>query len=169
MKTKLIIFPWKLFILLQLLLFLGGFIYGCFSVNDQIIHLHPKELDTSTVFHNNILVLFSILVIGTLTGGVYSLFVVVFNGVIVGETLYTIFKGAGISPIFTGFLPHALPELLSIFLMSSITCLPIYILIKIKTVSFFWKKVYLEIGSVILIASVCCGFASLIEGYYSSF
>ncbi|AZR80498.1 hypothetical protein BK767_18930 [Bacillus thuringiensis serovar kyushuensis] len=169
MKTKLIIFPWKLFILLQLLLFLGGFIYGCFSVNDQIIHLHPKELDTSTVFHNNILVLFSILVIGTLTGGVYSLFVVVFNGVIVGETLYTIFKSVGISPIFTGFLPHALPELLSIFLMSSITCLPIYILIKIKTVSFFWKKVYLEIGSVILIASICCGFASLIEGYYSSF
>ncbi|MGR5969257.1 stage II sporulation protein M [Bacillus paranthracis] len=67
-------------------------------------------------------------------------FVVVFNGVIVGETLYTIFKSVGISSIFTGFLPHALPELLSIFLMSSITCLPIYILIKIKTVSFFWGK-----------------------------
>ena len=103
MKAKLIIFPWKFLILLQLLLFLSGFIYGCFSVNDQIINLQPKDLDTSTVFNNNILVLFSILVIGTLTGGVYSLFVVVFNGVIVGETLYTIFKSAGMSPIFTGF------------------------------------------------------------------
>ena len=72
------------------------------------------------------------------------------------------------SPIFTGFLPHALPELLSIFLMSSITCLPIYILIK-KNRIFFLEKVYLEIGSVILIATVCCGLASLIEGYYSSF
>ena len=68
MKAKLIIFPWKFLILLQLLLFLSGFIYGCFSVNDQIINLQPKDLDTSTVFNNNILVLFSILVIGTLTG-----------------------------------------------------------------------------------------------------
>ncbi|MED2777009.1 stage II sporulation protein M [Bacillus thuringiensis] len=169
MNAKLIIFPWKLLILLQLLLFLSGFIYGCFAVNNPIINLQPKELDTAIVFNNNILVLFSILVIGTLTGGVYSLFVVVFNGVIVGETLYSIFKSAGMSPIFTGFLPHALPELLSIFLMSSITCLPIYILIKLKIESFSWKKVYLEIGNVILIALVCCGLASLIEGYYSLF
>ena len=49
MKAKLIIFPWKFLILLQLLLFLSGFIYGCFSVNDQIINLQPKDLDTSTV------------------------------------------------------------------------------------------------------------------------
>ncbi|EOP19384.1 hypothetical protein AWW70_01585 [Bacillus mycoides] len=169
MKKEILIFPWTLLILVQILLFLIGFTYGCFSVSDQVVTLKPNNLDVSTVFNNNILVLFSILVIGTLTGGVYSLFVVVFNGVIVGETLYTIFKSTGMSPILTGFLPHALPELLSIFLMSSITCLPIYILMKIKTKSFSWKGVYLEIGSVILIASVCCGLAALIEGYYSSF
>ena len=40
---------------------------------------------------------------------------------------------------------------------------------KNKNRIFFLEKVYLEIGSVILIATVCCGLASLIEGYYSSF
>ena len=83
--------------------------------------------------------LFSILVIGTLTGGVYSLFVVVFNGVIVGETLYTIFKSGDVPYIHWIFTTRITRIVVHIFNVFYYLFTYLYSN-KNKTVSFLGKK-----------------------------
>ncbi|WP_290716381.1 MULTISPECIES: stage II sporulation protein M [Exiguobacterium] len=151
------------------MLFMMGFLSGVISAGDQVTEFNPKELQTLQVFKNNIFVLFSMLVVGTLTGSVYSLFVVFFNGMIVGETLFTVYNSVGIKPIISGFLPHAVFETLSILLVSAITCYPLLVLVRQKKNPIRFGKSFLEVTTILITAFLLCSLASIIEGNFSTF
>lgn len=159
--------PWHKFIALLLLVFMLGTIFGVFSVNVKSASIDPTDLSTMKIFRNNMLVIISLLVIGTLTGGVYTLIVLFANGVIVGETLYSVFMTHGITPIVAGFLPHVGPELISIFLGGSISLIPFYLAV-INKKELQPVKIYREIFLFVCIAVLFCWIGAYIEGTISS-
>ncbi|ALC83220.1 MULTISPECIES: stage II sporulation protein M [Bacillus] len=160
-------FPWSKLIVILLVIFLAGSIYGVISLNFEVSNYTHMNLSSSAIFNNNILVIISLLVIGTLTSGFYTIFVLFVNGMIVGKTLFSVYLTSGFLPILTGFLPHAIPELLSIFISSSISVIPFY-LFAINKKELHLSKIYKEIFVMLILSFALCGLGALVEGIVST-
>ncbi|EJP83329.1 MULTISPECIES: stage II sporulation protein M [Bacillus cereus group] len=167
MKVKFKI-PWIKLLLIQFCIFILGFLYGIIAGKNNLINeFNPINLDALKIMKNNFMVIILILTSGLLTFGTLSTIIIFINGIIVGETIIAVYQKSGVSPLFTGLLPHLIPELSAILLSASITLLPAYFLLKTKTIKL--KSFYIETCILLMSIVLLLIFAGLVEGNFSYF
>ena len=109
-KKRLFIFPITIFIISIIL----GIVW---QTKSYIPTLKPINYSFFQIFQNNLKQNSIIFLAGFVTFGVGSSLILMFNGFVIGSTIYITYYKHGIIPILTGILPHASFELLATFII----------------------------------------------------
>lgn len=104
----------------------GGYaIFGSLSIDD-LIALMPQDsplanvdIDFAFIMFNNLRVLLMVL-LGSITGGLLSLFVLFTNGIIVGAVVGIVVQQTSWAVILAALLPHGILELSAFFMAAAI-------------------------------------------------
>ncbi|MEY8353199.1 stage II sporulation protein M [Lachnospiraceae bacterium 54-53] len=123
----------------------------------------------SDIYLNNLKVSLSILLMGTITGGVYSIIVMFLNGFILGKLLQYLAINNMLYIVPAGLLPHAIIEIFSLCMFSAISMFPILMLYHFLKSSAKIPCNIIIFSLKILVFSIIALFAaSLLECYVSN-
>ena len=159
----------KLCVVFSIVVFFIGIFFGCLGPNN-ISSLAPEDSTFSAIFTNNIKVSLAILILGTITGGIFSQLVIFINGFIIGQLIMFMYNENLLFYLFTGLLPHVFFELFGLSLFIGISHIPLLILVRwLRKNEFHLNKNDVLFYLVIFfIGIVLIGSAALIESNISS-
>lgn len=127
--------PIKNFFFLFLITFLIGIIIGIFFIEVNTGEIKKVNINFSDIFLNNITVGITLIIGGFMTFGFLNFFIILINGVVVGEVIKFLFVNNQELNIVTGLLPHGIVEILGLVAFSIAGILPINYIY-----SFYLKK-----------------------------
>lgn len=158
----------KIFIFLSIIIFFLGMLYGCLTP-PNISNLYSNESKFTSIFFNNMKVSLTILILGSITGGVISQIILFANGFIIGKLVVLLYNKNLMFSLFTGLLPHLFIELFGLILFASIAHMPIIFLIYwLKKSNFsFSRNNFLFYLKVSIIAIILIGISAFIESTIS--
>jgi len=81
---------------------------------DSLRDLFPENITVFTILINNTRA-FGLMVLGAITGGLLTLFALLFNGLLIGFVLGGVAADRGIAFVFVGLVPHGIFELPALF------------------------------------------------------
>ncbi len=118
----------KIFIFLSIFIFFIGIFCGCLT-SPNISNLYSNKSNFISIFFNNIKVSLTILILGSLTGGLLSQIILFANGFILGKLIILLYNKNLLISLFAGLLPHLFVELFGLVLFAAIAHMPIIFLI----------------------------------------
>lgn len=95
----------------------------------EIKDISITSINSRDIFVNNLKVALAILFIGTISGGIYGIFVLALNGYLVGELIQFLAKSDNLNLIITGIFPHIFVELVGLICFEIVGMYPIYLII----------------------------------------
>lgn len=159
------------------ILFLSIFCMGIFigyRYNYKIETLALGQSETFyNIFKNNFIVGISLISVGSLTGGVYSILAIGINGYIVGQVCGYLMERKMLYLIIRGLLPHAVFEILGLTSFALISCIPTIYLFKwinnnLELVINPFKLLIKEVVNLFLLGTLLLIIAALIEAKIST-
>lgn len=161
-----------LYIIFCFLFFLVGIGIGA-TGDCEIVQLNRENnMEIKSIFLNNIKVGLSILCIGTVTGGMYGICVLILNGYIVGELIQFLFMIDRSELILRGIIPHIGIEITGLVCFSTIGFVPIVILVNwLKNKSYKYGNIITVLQKVVIllcIATLLILVAAIVECRVSS-
>jgi len=107
--------------LFMVILYILSLLIGIIIFKDSSYSINPQSVSFLYVFKNNIILALVLIIVGNLSFGIGSSFIVIFNGVFLGNVLISVFNKYGVNPLITGILPHVFPEMIALLMAGSIS------------------------------------------------
>ncbi|MDR1521408.1 MAG: stage II sporulation protein M [Streptococcaceae bacterium] len=121
--------PWvKGFFYLSGSVFLSGIFLGsALGVSLSSLESHAIKTSFWELFTHNVKVCLFILIIGGVTGSIYSYFIIFINGFLIGKLLCFLYSIRELKQVISGLLPHFFFEVFGLMIFSTLSSLPLFI------------------------------------------
>ena len=151
-----------------LMIYLLGVFIGMLR-GKPIEHINiNQDKNVHEIFFHNLFIGISMITLGSMTGGIYSIIIICMNGYILGKLIRYLFKNNLVYLIISGILPHAIIEVACLCVMASLSAISFNLLIE------YLKDEYICIGKVwrksfiwLLISITGLYLSAIIECYVS--
>ena len=162
--TKFILIFMVIYFFLYLLGVCIGFIFGQEISSIDI----GQDKDLIGIFLNNLILGISIVILGSFTGGFYSVAIILINGGILGKLLRYLFAQDMLHVVPLGLFPHAILEIISLCVFSAISVIPISCLFYyFKSSNIISRKLVFQSLLIMVFSIISLFLAAILECYVS--